>query len=125
MNALNWFEIPARDLARAQAFYETLLGQPLRREAMGADTTLAVFAYAEPGVGGCLIQAPGMRPAADDARGALVYLPAAPTLDAVLARLPACGGELVTPKVTLPPGMGVYAHVRDSEGNVVGLHALN
>ena len=51
-NALNWFELPARDLARAQAFYERVLGAPLRREPMG-DKELAVFAYDDGGVGGC------------------------------------------------------------------------
>ena len=41
-HAIDWFEIPARDLDRAQAFYETLLGVSLRREAMGTHL-LAVF----------------------------------------------------------------------------------
>jgi predicted enzyme related to lactoylglutathione lyase len=123
MNALNWFEIPARDIARAQAFYEQLLGAALRREDMGPERALAVFPYTEPGVGGCLMSGPGLAPAAAGASGALIYLAASPTLDAVLARLPACGGRLVTPKVTLPDGMGVFAHIEDSEGNVVGLHA--
>lgn len=118
-NAIHWFEIPVRDLDRAQAFYETLLGAPLRREAMGPQTMLAVFPYQEPGAGGCLMQAPAMEPAAG---GTLVYLGVA-DLDAVLGRLPSAGGTLMTPKVTLPDGMGVFAHVQDSEGNRVGLHA--
>ncbi|WP_416400994.1 VOC family protein [Alicycliphilus denitrificans] len=29
-NANTWFEIPVRDLAAAQRFYETLLGRPMR-----------------------------------------------------------------------------------------------
>ena len=120
-NAVNWFEIPARDIGRAQRFYETLLGVTLKREAMGPEATLAVFPYDEPGAGGCLMQSPGLEPAA---AGTLVYLDAAPTLDAALARLERAGGRLLTPKVTLPDGMGVFAHVQDSEGNRVGLHAL-
>lgn len=121
-NALNWFEIPARDMDRAQRFYETLLGITLRREAMGPQATLAVFPYEEPGAGGCLMQAPGLEPATS---GTLAYLGAAPTLDAVLARLEGVGGKLLTPKVTLPDGMGVFAHIQDSEGNRVGLHAAS
>lgn len=124
MNALNWFEIPVRDMARAQAFYERLLGCTLRRESMGPMAELAVFPYERPGVGGCLMQSPTMRPAQGEGRGSLVYLPAAPTLDAVLARVAEIGGRLVTPKVILPEGMGAFAHVEDSEGNLVGLHAL-
>lgn len=123
MNALNWFEIPARDIARAQAFYEQLLGCTLRRESMGPGRELAVFPYAEPGVGGCLMQAPGLDPATGPGRGAVLYLPATPTLDGPLQRLAACGGRLVTPKVTLPGDMGAFVHIEDSEGNVVGLHA--
>lgn len=119
-NALNWFEIPARDIERAQRFYETLLGVELKREAMGPHTALAVFPYEQPGAGGCLMQAPGLEPAT---LGTLAYLGAAPTLDAVLARLEQAGGRLLTPKVTLPDGMGVFAHIEDSEGNRVGLHA--
>ena len=119
MNAIHWFEIPARDLDRAQRFYEALLGVRLQREAMGPQATLAIFPYEQPGAGGCLMQAPGLEPAA---AGTLAYL-GVPELDAVLARLDAAGGKLLTPKVTLPDGMGVFAHVQDSEGNRVGLHA--
>jgi uncharacterized protein len=121
-DAINWFEIPARDIERAQRFYETLLGAPLRREQMG-ESTLAVFPYEEPGAGGCLITGPGTAKPASDS-GTLVYLNAAPSLDAVLARVEAAGGRIATPKVALPPGMGFFAHVIDSEGNKVGLHAL-
>ena len=56
--------------------------------------------------------------------GSLVYLNAEPSLDAVLARVAAAGGQVTLPRTALPPGMGFFAHVRDSEGNRVGLHAL-
>ena len=58
------------------------------------------------------------------ANGTLVYLNAGPSLDAWLARVPAAGGSVALPKVTLPDGMGCFAHIIDSEGNRVGLHAL-
>jgi uncharacterized protein len=120
-NALNWFELPARDLGRAQAFYEKLLGAPLRREPMG-DKELAVFAYDEPAVGGCLIAGAGVPAPSTD--GTLVYLNAGPSLDATLARVITAGGRITTPKVQLPDGMGCFAHIADTEGNRVGLHAL-
>jgi len=44
--------------------------------------------------------------------------------DTVLARVASLGGKLLTPKTALPPGMGFFAHIEDSEGNRVGLHAL-
>ncbi len=120
-NAINWFEIPVRDMNRAQRFYETLLARPLRREAMGLQT-LAVFDSADLGVGGCLLA--GETVPAPSVTGSLVYLNAHPSLDAVLARVEAAGGRITTPKVQLPGDMGFFAHVTDTEGNRIGLHAL-
>ncbi|MBX3607443.1 MAG: VOC family protein [Piscinibacter sp.] len=119
-HALDWFEIPVQDLERAQRFYETMLSTTLRREEVGG-SPLAVFPYAESGVGGCLIAGPGAP--APSTTGTLVYLNAAPSLDAALARAEAAGGRVATPKVKLPGEMGVFAHIVDSEGNRVGLHA--
>jgi len=121
-NALNWFEIPVRDIDRAQAFYESLLAAPMRREQMGTQT-LALFRYDGAGVGGCLLAGDGVpEPTAE---GALVYLNAEPSLDTVLARVEAAGGRISTPKVQLPGDMGCFAHITDTEGNRVGLHALS
>ncbi len=121
-NAIDWFEIPVRDIERAQAFYETLLGAPMRRETI-AGITLAVFSYAETGVGGCLMA--GESAPEPSANGTLIYLNAGPRLDDTLARVAAAGGRITTPKVQLPGGMGCFAHVTDTEGNRIGLHALN
>lgn len=120
--AIHWFEIPVRDLDRAQRFYETLFHRPLRREAMGPDTTLAVFEY-EPGtsVGGCLFAS--SKAPAPSIDGTVVYLSAEPSLNAVLARLPEAGGRLLVPRTELPEGMGAFAQIEDCEGNRVGLHA--
>lgn len=119
-HALDWFEIPVRDLDRAQRFYETLLATTLRREEV-AGSALAVFPYAEAGVGGCLLAGPGAP--APSAAGTLVYLNAGPALDTTLARAEAAGGRITTPKTTLPGDLGVFAHVTDTEGNRIGLHA--
>ena len=120
-HAVNWFEIPVQNMDRAQAFYEALLAAPMRREAMGPHT-LAVFGYDESGVGGCLLA--GADAPAPASHGSLVYLNAKPSLDAALARVEAAGGRVTTPKVQLPGDMGYFAHITDTEGNRVGLHAL-
>lgn len=117
--AINWFEIPVTDLDRAQAFYEALLAQPLRREPMGPQT-LAVLPYTEPGVGGALIHGAQLSPSE---AGTLVYLNVNPDLQAALDRALAAGARLLTARVDLPDGMGSFVHVRDSEGNRIGLHA--
>jgi predicted enzyme related to lactoylglutathione lyase len=120
-DAISWFEIPVRDLHRAQRFYETVLGRALQRETMGAEQ-MAVFPAEEGRAKGC-IHLPS-QPIAPSAAGTRVYLDATPSLDAALDRVQGAGGRITTPKVALPPGMGFFAHVTDTEGNVVGLHAL-
>lgn len=120
-NAVSWFEIPVRDLDRAQRCYQTLLATSLKRETMGNEQ-LAIFPADEEGAAGCLHLA--SKPVAPSREGTRVYLDASPSIDAALERTGAAGGRVVTPKVALPPGMGYFAHVEDSEGNVVGLHAL-
>lgn len=115
-----WFEIPVRHLDRAQAFYQALLGQPLRREDMGG-SLLAVFPSAQDGAAGCL-QA-GTAAAEPSTQGSLVYLETDEPMADVLARVPALGGQVATPCTALPPGMGCFAHIVDTEGNRVGLHA--
>ena len=118
--AIDWFEIPTRDIERAQRFYEVLLGVAMRRETIGGQT-LAVFPSKEQGVGGCVMA--GEHAPAPSAAGTLVYLNAGPSLDAALGRLEQAGGRLVTPPVQLPGDMGRYAHIADPDGNRVGLHA--
>ena len=118
-HAINWFEIPTTDLERASRFYESLLGISLKRERFaGTDTHMAIFPGEQESVRGALIASPRRKPVAD---GALVYLHAQ-DLDASLARLEKVGGSVVLPKTDIGEP-GFIALVRDSEGNVVGLHA--
>jgi uncharacterized protein len=117
---ISWFEIPAIDLNRATAFYEQILATTLNRSDMGP-TSLAVFPYdRDHATGGTLITGPGFKPSTE---GAVVYLNANPSLDAVLARVAPAGGKIVLPRTELPPGMGAFAHFVDTEGNRVGIHA--
>ena len=119
-DALTWFEIPAADLSRATRFYEAVLGNKLKSETMGPKE-LAIFPYTQPGVGGCLIAGGGQTPAVT---GTVIYLAVSNELDDALDRVKGAGGKIALPKTALPEGMGVFAHVIDSEGNRVGLHAL-
>jgi len=119
-HAIDWFEIPVSDMDRAAAFYEALLATTIRRERIEPHA-LGVIKYDASAVGGCLIQ--GDDVPAPSTAGTLIYLNAGPSLDTVLARVEAAGGRITTPKVTLPGEMGCFAHITDSEGNRVGLHA--
>ncbi|MGH7468379.1 MAG: VOC family protein [Longimicrobiales bacterium] len=42
------------------------------------------------------------------------------SVDAALQKVQAAGGKIVTPKTPIP-GMGAFARVADTEGNVIGL----
>lgn len=116
-NAINWFELFVTDLDRATRFYESALGISLRREEFGG-TPMAIFmSAAEGAVGGALVKN-GQKPGG----GALVYLNANGKLDAVLGRIAKAGGEVVLPKTDIGDP-GFIATVRDTEGNLVGLHS--
>jgi hypothetical protein len=121
-SALSWFEIPVDNLNRAASFYEMVLNQELKRETMGTEE-LAVFEHErERGTGGCLVKSEALKPTDS---GSVIYLSAGQDLDTVLTRVWDAGGRVALAKTALPSGMGYYAHIIDSEGNRVGLHAYS
>jgi hypothetical protein len=117
---LGWFEIPALDFSRARSFYESLLDVQLRDHVAGPNL-MGVFPYdAEKASGGCVMKGPGMVPTND---GVIVYLNAGDELGPVLSRVSPLGGEVVFPRTPVP-GIGFFAHIKDTEGNRVGLFAV-
>ena len=120
-HAITWFEIPSADFNRAVTFYDSILGTQLKVEKFGPEAIdMAVFPASQDGTAGCIIHHERYHPNLD---GAVVYLSCSPTLDTVLERVTTAGGAVITGKTALPPGMGFFAHIADSEGNRVGLHA--
>lgn len=122
MNAVNWFEIPTTDLARATRFYESILAQSLQQETSFPDMPMALLPYAQPGVGGALCQHPECRPHADGVR---VYLNGGEDLGPILERVPAAGGKVVMPKTFLREDIGYIGLFSDLDGNIIGLHSLH
>ena len=120
-NAITWFEIPVIDMARAGRFYAQVLSKTLETQQFGPNELL-VFPYQQPGVGGCLMP---YKPIQPGATGTVIYLAVDDTLDAALARVAMAGGEVALGRTELPADMGCYAHIIDTEGNRVGLHATN
>lgn len=116
-NVINWFEIPVADMARAIAFYQTVMQISLRREKMDfAD--MAVFPCDKPATGGALVKTDDITPSA---QGAVIYLHTA-DLAATLDRIATTGGECVSGPIDLGQDIGTIALFTDSEGNRVGLH---
>ncbi|MDB4976110.1 MAG: Glyoxalase family protein [Myxococcaceae bacterium] len=118
MSAINWFEIPVQDMDRAVRFYEALIGRALKREVF-MDVPHAIFQSSKDkdGVGGALIHDKNRKPAGS---ATCVYLDSS-DIDASIKRATAIGGEVVQPKTSIGP-MGSIALLKDTEGNLVGLH---
>ena len=115
-----WFEIPATDKERAIAFYETVFGTTLRRAQRG-DSSMAIFPYQRPGVSGAIVHRPGQ----SGALGPIVFLNCDGQLDDVLDRVYAAGGRIAVGATEIGDGMGTFAHIIDTEGNRIGLHAIS
>ncbi len=123
-NAITWFDIPTLDFNRAVKFYSEILGEEVRvNEFMGK--TIGFFPMEgdmKVGVGGDLVLPdPSFVPSSDGSR---VYLNCDGKLDEVLSRVVGAGGTIINPKFSLGDP-GFIAHIKDTEGNLVGLHSFS
>lgn len=119
-HALNWFEIPVSNFARAKTFYESVLGHAIEPMEMGP-TMMGFLSSDQTAVGGAIVQGEGCTPSAS---GTIVYLNGGDDLAPMLARVASAGGSVVIPKTDIGSGFGFFAHFMDTEGNKVGLHSM-
>lgn len=118
-NALNWFEIPVTDVARAKKFYETAFDIEMQEmEMMGM--VMVMFPSQSPKSGGALVKGPDHKPSTE---GSIVYLNGNPNLQLVLDRIESAGGKITMPKTNIGEENGNMAFFIDTEGNLVGLHS--
>ena len=120
MDKVVHFEIPFDDKKRAMKFYAEAFGWKLTDMAemmyVMAETTAVNEKQMprEPGaINGGLFQRP------KEAPNPVVYVGVS-SVDQALKKAQAAGGKVVTPKTPIP-GMGAFARVTDTEGNVVGI----
>ena len=114
------FEIPFDDKQRAMKFYSDAFEWQLT-DMPQQDYVVAQSAPVdgeskpkEPGtINGGLFQRPREAP------HPTIYVDV-PSIDSALKKVKAAGGKVVTPNTPIP-GMGAYARVSDTEGNVIGL----
>lgn len=119
-NALNWFELYVTDYDRAKRFYESALQITLQEFAKDA-TKMGMFPYdAKSGVGGAITQMPGCTPGTG---GTIIYLNVEGDLDGVLDRAAKAGGTIIKPRTSIGEH-GFIGIIKDTEGNVVGLHTF-
>ena len=112
-NALNWFEIPVTDMARAKHFYQVAFGIHLE------DMTMEGMEMAGK-ASGALVKSQYHKPSMD---GVTIYLNANPDMTDVLQRIEGEGGQIVMPKTQITPEIGYMAFFIDSEGNRIALHS--
>lgn len=112
--AIDWFEIPVKDVGRAVEFYGTVMAEPLG-VMDGPDGPMHIFP-GEEGPNGALTT--------DDSTpaegGVLIYLGCA-DIDAALARVSAAGGAVLQEKTSIGP-FGFIGRFKDTEGNTIALH---
>lgn len=117
-NPVGWFEIYVEDIARATRFYETVLD--IRLERLDSPVVPMWAFPASPdraGCGGALVQAPGL-PAGSRV---MVYFSCADCA-VEAARVAGAGGEVVRPRMAIG-AYGFVVLIRDTEGNLIGLHS--
>ena len=119
-HALNWFEIPVTDFARAKTFYETVLGITIAPMALGS-AMMGMLSSDPEAVGGAIVQGEGGAPSQN---GTMVYLNGGEDLAPMLARAAQAGGAVAVLKTEIGNGFGFFAHFVDTEGNKVGLHSM-
>jgi predicted enzyme related to lactoylglutathione lyase len=121
MDKIVHFEIPFDDKKRAMKFYADAFDWKLtdipEMSYVMAETVAVNDKQMprEPGaINGGLFQRP------KEAPHPVVYVGVA-SVEQALEKAQAAGGKVVTPATPIP-GMGAYARVADTEGNVVGLY---
>ena len=120
MDKVVHFEIPFDNKTRAMKFYSETFGWKLT-DMQQMDYVMAVSSPVdqnqmpkEPGaINGGLFQRP------KEAPHPAIYVGVS-SIDQALQKVEGAGGKVVTPKTAIP-GMGAYARVADSEGNIIGL----
>ncbi len=119
-NPVVWFEIYVEDMARAKAFYESMLGVELTRLEK-PEPEMFGFPMQSDGSGasGALVKMPGF-PAGGNS--VLVYFSCADCA-VEAARAAAAGGRIERDKMSIGPH-GHLALVVDTEGNMIGLHSM-
>ena len=119
-NAINWFEIPAKDFERAKSFYETVLGIEMIIPFSGMKYAMFPADMQNGEIGGGLIEEKGWEPVQG---GALVYLNGGEDLSVPLSKVEEAGGKIMIPKTSIG-GNGFMARFTDTEGNIVAFHSM-
>ena len=120
-NPVGWFEIYVSDMARARAFYETVLSIELENMSMeGVEMWGFPGDMQASGASGALVKMDGFEPGAG---GTMVYF-VCDDCAVEAERASQNGGQVVQEKMSIGEH-GFVAMFLDTEGNLVGLHSMS
>ncbi len=119
-NPVGWFEIYVQDINRAKAFYETVFDGKLEK-LPSPELEMWTFPMdmAKSGSTGAIVHMPGC---SSGGNSTLVYFSCA---DCAVeqARAQTAGGSVFKEKFSIGQ-YGFIALIRDTEGNMIGLHSM-
>ncbi len=122
-NPVGWFEIYVQDMDRARRFYETVFQVALEHLNNLPDMNIELWSFPmlkdRMGISGALVK---MADGPSGGNAVLVYFMCA-DCSTEAARVTAAGGQVVRGKMSI----GEYGHIaliRDTEGNMIGLHSM-
>ena len=113
------FEIHADDPERAAAFYRAVFGWNARH--MPQMNYWLIDTGAGEGINGGLLRRMGPPPVEGQPVNSLVCTVAVDDVDAAVRAAVKAGGALALAKMAIP-SVGWQAYVKDTEGNIIGLH---
>ena len=121
-NALNWFEIPVTNMARAKHFYQIAFG--IHMDENGRNGNGFRLSRRTRKWKSCRrsCKSENHKPSTN---GITIYLNANPDMSDVLKRIEGEGGQIIMGKTQITPEIGYMAFFIDSEGNRIGLHSQN
>lgn len=125
MDKVQHFEIPTDDLARARGFYEAVFGwktteYPMPNMAPYVGLTTGSAEANGTGKEAGFINGGMFERGKDFPITAPTIAVVVPDLDAALEKVRANGGTVYMEKKDVG-GMGLYAYVKDTEGNIIGV----
>lgn len=114
------FEIHSTDPERAMKFYRELFGWTFTKwDGPWPYWLIKTGEPGQPGIDGGLMPRMGGPPVEGSAVNAYVCTVDTTSVDALVTKIQALGGQIALPKTALP-GMGWLAYGKDTEGNIFG-----
>jgi predicted enzyme related to lactoylglutathione lyase len=119
-NPVGWFEIYVQDMDRAKTFYEKILAATFQKlESPGVEMWAFPMQMEAAGAAGALVKMEGK----DSGPGGTIVYFSSDDCAVIASRAVENGGKVVKEKFSIGQ-YGFIAFVNDTEGNLIGLHAM-